>query len=216
MTAPFTSFTARSASALAVYAANANPLGLRWKSRGTVRSHTNPAFVNADRISSSVALNARLRIITRQLFGLAPSHPPSCRAHSTDAKASTPPKPTPPEFDPARWVSRDPAPSLSLPRTFCALRLPTPGMDLCSAVTALRATASEAYTTTTTPRVAPSCLSFAASTTSFGAGDRTSSTCPHARAASRAASGSIPSGSPAKRRPAMATERAARVCLSAG
>ena len=210
MAAPFTSFTARSASALAVYAANANPLGLRWKSRGTVRSHTNPALDNADRISSSVALNARLRMITRQLFGLAPSHPPSCRAHSTDAKASTPPAPTPPGF------SDEPAPSLSLPRTFCCLRLPTPGMDLCSAVTAWRATASEAYTTTTTPRVAPSCLSFAASTTSFGAGESTSSTCPHARAASRAASGSIPSGSPARRRPAMATERAARDGVSAG
>ena len=212
MTTPFTSRTARSASASAVYAANANPLGLRWKSRGTARSHTNPALEHADRISSSVALNARLRMITRQRFGLAPSHPPSCRAHSTDARASGA-APASLGFDPGPSPV---APSLSLPRTFCCLRLPTPGMDLCSAVTASRATASEAYTMTTTPRVAPSCLSFAASTTSLGAGESTSSTFPHARAASRAASGSIPSGSPARRRPAMATERAARDSLSAG
>ena len=154
-------------------------------------------------------------MITRQRFGLAPSHPPSCRAHSTDAGAAgaAPAPPGPPGFDPGPSPA---APSLSLPRTFCCLRLPTPGMDLCSAATAPRAIESEAYTTTTTPRVAPSCLSFAASTTSLGAGESTSSTFPHARAASRAASGLMPSGSPARRRPAMATERAARDGLSAG
>ena len=68
-----TSFTARSASDLAVNAANAKPLGLLWKSLGTVRSHTNPALDIAVRMSSSVALNARLRMMTRQLLGLAPS-----------------------------------------------------------------------------------------------------------------------------------------------
>ena len=96
------------------------------------------------------------------------------------------------------------------------MRLPTPGIVLCSLVTAVLAAASEAYVTRSTPLVAPSWRRCAASTASLGAGEVTSSTSPHARAASRAASGSIPSGSPASLRPASATVRGALSAASAG
>ena len=96
------------------------------------------------------------------------------------------------------------------------MRLPTPGIVLCSLVTAVLAAASDAYVTRSTPLVAPSWRRCAASTASLGAGEVTSSTSPHARAASRAASGSIPSGSPASLRPASATVRGALSAASAG
>ena len=107
----FTSFTALSASAFRVYAANANPFGLPWKSFGIVSSHTNPAALIAARISASAALKETFRTMTRQLFGLAPS-PPSARAHSISTPSSTAP----------------PAPAFRAPFIFCALRFPTPGI----------------------------------------------------------------------------------------
>ena len=180
-----------------------------------MRSHTNPALLHAFLMSSSVALKFRLRIITRQLFGLAPSHPPSALAHKRDAdacEALTPTWPSgaaPPEDAPN-------APSLILACTFCCFLFPTPGMARCSIVTAFCAAVSDVYTTMTTPRVAPSCRSFVKSTTTFGAGDRISSTPPHCLAKAIAASGSMPSGSPDSFRPAMATDRAARFATSAG
>ena len=215
MVFPLTFFTAASACALRQYAANANPLGFPWKSLGTVRSHTNPASEHASRISASVARNARFRTMTRQFFGLAPSHPPRARAHRSGASftLSGPAPPTPRLFARAT-ASTPPSSNCALMRR--PLRLPTPGARRCSASTAIWAAAADSKRTSATPRVAPSWRSFAAFTTSGGAGETMSSTEPSASAAANAASASTPAGSPARRSPASATVRDAASSASAG
>mmetsp|Transcript_2608 Transcript_2608/g.9460 ORF Transcript_2608/g.9460 Transcript_2608/m.9460 type:complete len:334 (+) Transcript_2608:1823-2824(+) len=148
-------------------------------------SQTKPAAESASRIASTVAVNAKLRTMTRHCLGFDPS-PPSCRAqmHSLSSSSSAS------------------AEAFFLFARFFFLDF---GATPCNFRTASRAAASSAYTASTAPRVQPSSRIFANFMTSSGHGDVTDSTFPTERASSNAASTSTPSISPPIFNPPMTT-----------